>query len=241
MSKQDQLVQDHKHYTMGTGSYRLVGIWAAPSKALLEANPNAYNIAMQGRPACCHFSCDHCGTGIQNHFIIQDSVGAKFCVGSSCIEKLGDTQLITAAKAAEKKRQKAIRAEKRQQEQLARQAAYEAEMEAERERNGGLTDHEVGVQKREEARAQRRYDIQEVAGDIINVLSNVGDFGTDMARQIESGTLPTYNARNICIEILAKRHGRKNSAAYNAAYPLCEAEYELMEKRVTEIVEASPH
>jgi hypothetical protein len=235
MSKQDQMVQAHKHFTMGTGTYRLVAIWAAPSKALQEANPQAYNHQMSNRPKACRFSCDHCGTGIQNHFIIRDSAGEEFSVGSSCIEKLGDTQLITEAKAAENKRQKALRAEKRHQEQLARQAAYKAEIEAERERNGGLTDHELAVKKREAAKTERRLAIHEVAYDTVGFLNNVGDFGRSMMTQILDGEMPTGNALRICVEIMAKQHGRKNSKAYNEAYPACEARLEEIGEKIAEI------
>lgn len=235
MSDQNQMVQEHKHFTMGTGVYRLVAIWAAPSKSLQEANPEAYNRQMDGRPKACHFSCDHCGTGIMNHFIIRDSAGKEFCVGSSCVEKLGDTKLVTAAKAAENKRQKALRAEKRRQEQLARQAAYEAELDAQREQNGGLTDHELAVQQREQAKANRRMDILEVAYEITKVLHQAGDFGFSMAEQIYQGEMPRGNARRICIEILAKQAGRKNSKAYNEAYPTCEAQFEAMEQAVADI------
>lgn len=232
MGNQEQMVEQHKHYTMGTGTYHLVGFWAAPSKGIQEANPEAYNRAMAGRPKVCRFSCDHCGTGIQNHFIIRDSAGKDFCVGSSCIEKLGDTKLVTQAQAMERKRQREIRAEKRRQEQLTRQAAYEAELDAERERNGGLTDHELARQNREQAQNNRRMDIHEAASDVTGALYQAGNFGRSIARQIEQGDMPTGNARRICIEILAKQHGRKNSKAYNEAYPTYEDRFDAIEAAV---------
>lgn len=240
MTNQDQMVREHKHFTMGTGVYRLVGFWAAPSKSVQERNPEAYNLAMASRPKACHFSCDHCGTGIQNHFIIRDSAGKDFCVGSSCIEKLGDTRLVTQAQAMERKRQREIRAEKRRQEQLDRQAKYEAELQAQRDRNGGLTDDELARQQRERALAERKVALYEVMYDITAVLYQAGDFGRSMSLQMQDGDMPTGNARRICIEILAKQHGRKNSKAYEAAYWDYEDRFEALERQVADIKAAHP-
>ncbi|KOE95819.1 hypothetical protein ACS91_00470 [Vibrio parahaemolyticus] len=51
----------HKHFRMGRGKYRLISIWSAPSKAVLESNPMGYNKMMAERPKYCNMVCDHCG------------------------------------------------------------------------------------------------------------------------------------------------------------------------------------
>ena len=55
--------------------------------------------AVRGDPSCPiqpGGSCDHCGTGIYEIFRFQAADGTKFKVGSTCVEKAGDAQLVRA-------------------------------------------------------------------------------------------------------------------------------------------------
>ena len=80
----------HENFQFGEAPFRFIGVWSAPSRSLLEQNPAAYNLQMQAKPKFCHFGCDHCGTAIEHHYVIRDAKGDKYCVGSSCIAKVGN-------------------------------------------------------------------------------------------------------------------------------------------------------
>lgn len=213
----------HKHYELGTAPYRFVGIWSAPSKALQEANPSAYNNAMTGRPKACRFSCDHCGTGIEHHCLIVDANGERFAVGSSCIAKLHDTELLEAVEIAKRKAAKVKRKAIADQKRANKQAAYEAELEAQRAKNDGLTDWELQQKERAKALEAKRDAVAVIAEPILTSLRNAGgDFCADISCQILDGHFPSNRAATIVIEIIAKQSGRKGSKAYNAAYPAAE-------------------
>lgn len=227
----------HKNYQMGTGVYRFVGIWAAPSKSLLEHNPSAYNYQMDTRPKCCHFTCDHCGTPITIHHIIKDTNNENFCVGSSCIEKLNNYELTTASKEAVKKRNRLIRKEKREAELQAKREAHEAELEIQRKNNNGLTDYELKQKQAQNLQKELESLRVEISLPIITALNNTGgDFCRSIARNIvKYGDMPYGNAKNIVIEIMAKQFGRKNSKAYNEAYDQQVSTYEEIEAKISKL------
>lgn len=204
----------HKHFQFGTAPFRFVAVWSAPSKALLEANPSAYNSALLSKPECCHFSCDHCGTGINNHCIIVDATGKRFAVGTDCVAKTTHTEVVNAVKLALKKKAQAARDAKREAEQVARQAAYDAELQAQRDANSGLTDSEVAHKK---AYAARQQQLTIVAPVIKALVAAGGDFCFSIAQGYRNGYAPQGRAKDIVIEIVAKQSGRKGSAAYDAA------------------------
>jgi len=204
----------HKHFTFGTAPFRFVGIWSAPSKGLLEANPEAYNAQLRNKPECCHFSCDHCGTSINNHCIIVDATGKRFTVGTDCVEKTNHTEVVSKVKLALKQKAKAARDAKRQAEQAARQAAYDAELQAQRDANGGLTDSEVAHKKAYAAHQEKLA----IVAPVVNALNAAGgDFCASIAQGYRNGSAPRGRAKEIVIEIVANQSGRKGSAAYEAA------------------------
>lgn len=204
-------------FKMGVGPYRHTAFWAPPSRAMLEANPEAYNREMATAPKACKWFCDHCGTPITNHHIITDSTGDDFCVGSSCIEKLHDSKLSTVAKEAVNKRNRERAQVKRDAKREAERTAREAELQAQKDRNGGLTDYEVEIEKQ---KAQDKL-VQNKRADILVEFTDVlvDGFGKDVCDSLIRGSWPNNRACQIVCEILAKQHGRKNSTAYNEAYP----------------------
>lgn len=208
----------HKHFQFGTAPFRFVAVWSAPSKALLEANPEAYNAQMRSKPEFCHFSCDHCGTCISNHCIIVDATGKKFCVGTDCVMKTTHTEVISKVKLAIRKKAKAVRDAKREAAQQARKAAYMAELQAQRDANGGMTDDEVAQKK---AIADRKETLARIAAIVAPVADALvaagGDFCMSIARDYREGRAPRGRAKTIVAEIIAKQSGRKGSAAYGAA------------------------
>lgn len=221
----------HKHYEMGTAPYRFVGFWEAPSQAVLSANPHAYNQAMANSPACCKCSCDHCGTGIKLHMIIEDSEGSQFAVGSSCIAKLNQQSLVTDAKAAKLARDKRIRREKAQANRDAQNAAYEARLERERTENGGLTNWEVEQSQIKAEKNAKKIKNRDIAGYFYDALiAQNGDFCASIVRDIENGHKPEGRASVIVCEIAAKYHSdsRKGSKKYKAEIKTSIQKYEEM-------------
>ncbi|PSV00373.1 hypothetical protein [Photobacterium kishitanii] len=236
----DSKVVVHKHYNMGRGAYRLIGIWSAPSQSLSGTNPRAYNIAMDTRPKCCHMTCDHCGTGIIHHFIIKDEDGKEFCVGSSCIDKLGQQDLITKAKAMENERKRKLRqaqAEKKRQE---RHEAVEAELECQRKKNGGLTNKEMLAKQQRCIKNDFADKYREVSAPITELLSKAGgNFCESIISSLESGNTPKGSGKGIVIEIMTKQttKSRKNSEAYNDALERMTEVFLTTEEKINDLRE----
>lgn len=214
----------HKSFEIGVAPYRFEGVWSVPSRALQEANPSVYNLAWGDKPDCCHCYCEHCGTPIDHHYIVCDANGYRFSIGSSCVEKLHDYKLTTAVKEAERKRQRDLQRakaeEKRQARIAASIAARQASDEAERQRNGGMTDFELSEQKRiaDEAAAMEMAEKQ--FSYFLDALRGTGgSFCESIAGDIvRYNRLPERKAFDIMIEITAKFHGgRRGSKAYYAA------------------------
>ncbi|UYD59186.1 hypothetical protein HPMBJEAJ_00071 [Aeromonas phage avDM6] len=111
----------------GKAPFRCVGMFKMPNKD--TATMQDYAALPQGYGAG---SCHVCGTGIIYNYMIHDASGKKFVVGCECVNYTNDTKLIDEVKAERKafnNAQKALETRKRN--------------EAERERNGGLTDKEI--------------------------------------------------------------------------------------------------
>jgi len=213
--------------TMGAAPYRFIALVSFPSKAILEANPESYNLQMG---YCVSMGakgvCDHCGNIISNHYIVEDAEGKRFAVGSECIHKVNgiNTQVVTEAHKAKLKADRAKRQERK-----------EMKLEAERKANGGLTDAEVRQQKNREryqaqVKAQQERDAEGlIAGvkyltyvDRLMRHTNSG-FAMGVADGLRYGTLPKGRGMDIMLDILAKDAGRKGSKPYADEYSaLCE-------------------
>lgn len=222
----DRSAISHKKYEFGKPPFRFVGMWSAPSKGLLETNPEAYSNAMMGKPEYCRFTCEHCGMSIEHHCVIRDSEGKYFSVGSTCIGKVDDIENLTEAekmaKDAAKSRRKAKADEKREQIRAAREAALEAE----KERNGGLTDWELAEKQRKDILKSFRSQYSEAAAAFINALEDGGEFCQSIIRSLRRGELPEGRGKDLVIEIRTKKEsGRKGSKAYLSHLPIVESEY----------------
>ena len=116
-------VIEHPFSDMGPAPYRFVGAWAMPSKALLEANPSAYNMAIAAAPKLTSGigSCACCGIGITDHFTIKCGDGTRHAVGCDCVEKVTrEPKLISEMKLAKREiaREKRHARESRQLDEL---------------------------------------------------------------------------------------------------------------------------
>lgn len=208
----------HKFEAAGLGKapFRCVGLAKIPSPALAEANPDAYNNALRALPPQYRCgTCSYCGQAIMNNFLIQSSDGNTFSVGCECVRKTGDAGLENKTKALKRKAAREERERKRQE-------AYEAELQAQRERNGGLTDYEV----RQEEEAKRRQAEADAARNRALVMAELssrlrdgkGGFRDSVAATMDEGGLPYGRGWEIACDILAKQEGRSGSKAYEAEY-----------------------
>jgi len=217
----------HENFQFGEAPFRFIGVWSAPSRSLLEQNPSAYNLQMQAKPKFCHFGCDHCGTAIEHHYVLRDAKGDKYCVGSSCISKVGNVVNLSDAEAAERQRQRELRRARAEAKREQKRLAHEAKLDAQRERNGGLTDMELAMQKIQEERQQQRIANKQKYDFFISGLSEAyGYFAKDVAEGLREGRLPSGRGVTIMLEIIAKNAGRRGSKAYEAAYAEAEAKWE---------------
>jgi len=66
----------------------IIGYFALPSRAVAEANPEAYNNALAGLPAGAG-ACQYCGIGIHHHIVIRLADRSTAFVGTDCAEKIG--------------------------------------------------------------------------------------------------------------------------------------------------------
>ena len=163
-----------------------------------------------------HDGCHHCGTGIRFRFHLRSSDGHVFHVGSDCIDKSGDRGLISIAKAEVNRRRREAAFKKRE-------AARLAGLDAERKRNGGLTDWERG--QKEVADRQARIDAATaddwaILADFANDLGQAssGPFAFDISNQLTARSIPSDRAISIAIEIVAKQSGRRGSKTFQAAH-----------------------
>lgn len=90
----------HPFAHLGPAPYRFVGVWTMPSRALLEANPDAYNLALAEAPKmeAGYGSCAHCTTPISNVYVIECANGARYGIGCDCILKLNEKDPALVAK-----------------------------------------------------------------------------------------------------------------------------------------------
>ncbi len=217
----------HENFQFGEAPFRFIGVWSAPSRSLLEQNPSAYNLQMQAKPKFCHFGCDHCGTAIEHHYVLRDAKGDKYCVGSSCIAKVSNVLNLSDAEDAERKRQRDLRRARAETKREQKRLAHEAKLNAQRERNGGLTDNEIARQKMEQERQQQRIgNEQKFAYFISGLNESYGYFAQDVASGLREGRQPSGRGVTIMLEIIAKNAGRRGSKAYEAAFAEAEAKWE---------------
>lgn len=221
----------HKKFRMGTAPYRYVGLWSHPSKGIQEVNPEAYNKLMSYRPACCKYECDHCGMPITNHYMIKDATGAAFSVGEKCVEKLGEVEFISRAdvdRRAHNRKLSRARAEKKRAEKA---AIREAELQAQRDKNGGLTDYELEEKRRQDEREAAREKFRREGAYFIDVLETMDSyFCKSVADSMSDGRLPKGGGVRIVLEIIAKTAGRANSKAFNAKFDEALAKFEQLEQ-----------
>ena len=157
-----------KIFKMGAGTtYKYVGFWFPLTKKEAVNFPEMAGKIEAERPDECQGICDHCGTSIVYHHIVEDVNGERFSVGSECIKKLEDTNLANQAESVERDLVKK------------RKALVKIEKEAfEREVNGGLTNKEMRKKCLDELKvqlAEKRKSIVAPVVDMIKIFNMRGN------------------------------------------------------------------
>lgn len=197
---------------IGKAPFRCVGLFEIPSKAVLEANPQAYANRMREAP-CSVGTCRVCGMPLRNNFIIKDANGKLFPVGCECVLKTGDNHTTTELKRIKREAAQEKRAAKREAERQAR-------LQEQRARNGGLTDYELAEELYEARMAAKRDRLVKRAVLLAPLAEGLedgkGGFRDSVADGLRKGELPKGRGLDIMVDILAKNAGRRNSKAYEA-------------------------
>jgi hypothetical protein len=196
---------------LGESPFRFVGL-----------NKNVYSAApghIQAGGTCCY-----CGQGIMWECTIRSNDGKLFTVGCDCVAKLdrADNRLVAAVHRAKLKAERDKRDAEREARWAENRAKREAELQAQRDRNGGLTDRELV--ERQEMLAAKEKEAELAAGNawLISVLKAVeyrSDFIQSMIDTLHRGTVAGLSPRcqSILKDIYAKHHGRRGSKKYDAA------------------------
>lgn len=77
-------------YTLGAGPYRLVDFFTLVIPSEANQGRNNFHLAPKNLKSGCG-TCDHCGHGIINNYIVQNGLGERFAIGSECVEKAGQS------------------------------------------------------------------------------------------------------------------------------------------------------
>lgn len=213
----DQIIIHPFQNTIGPGPYKFLGSYDMGAALRHQEAFGDTAAAFRDAPRleAGMGTCVHCGHPILNIQIVRRGDGKLFGVGSDCIQKIGDKKLISAAKAEKNRIAREKSAAKREANRLAR-------LEAQREKNGGLTDWELSEKRREDSRAaaeQRLKPIIEALSPFAAQLEDgSGGFRDSVARDLRNGHIPSGRGYFIMLDILAKSAGRSNSRAYQNRY-----------------------
>lgn len=176
-------------------------------------------------------SCDYCLTFIKNVFVVKSQDGNTFKVGCDCVAKTGDKGLVDQIKAAKKELSRKAAAE-------ARNLQAAAELQQQREANGGLTNYELHLKKVADAEISFKQALAPIQAELdswIEVLNSKGDFGSSVAADLIKGKFPFGRGADIVVGILSKQYGRRNSKIYAEKAEYFRERYESIRSFVEEV------
>jgi hypothetical protein len=178
---------------------------------------------------CCRF----CYTGILYEYLIISSDNKRFVVGCECVKKTEDEGLVKEAA----RQLKRLNWEKKSA-MLASEA--EARLEAERAKNGGLTNLEMHQAKMEARQLAYKTAVAPFMATLEGYADMIEDFRGGfrdfMATCLRRGELPKGKSIQITCEILAKMEGRQGSKKFNAKFDALMAEFESIQTAVNSAV-----
>lgn len=205
----EEAILTHKFTDSGLGQapFRIIGF-----------TENAFNLGDGTTKA--GGTCDHCWTGIRWEVHIVSADGIRSKIGTDCARKVGDHKLTAKVKQEVNRRRREAAQAKREEKRL-------AELQAQRDRNNGLTDWEVTEAKLKAEKIAAdlaKQPIKDLLAPLADHLEDGrGGFRDSVAHSLRNGDLPTESGLNIATEILAKAAGRRNSAAFNEEFIRIEA------------------
>lgn len=177
-------------------------------------------VACQGAPEQPAGICDYCGTGIRYCCHIVSNDGKEFIVGCDCVRKLDrdDNRLVSDMDRQVAKLEKSKRNAKRQAKWAAQCQARDAELQAQRDRNGGRTDAEIEADKRRQEEEAKAVEMRAKNGWLIDVLEQVpytSNFVSDVLRDLDRRDPSGFSDR--CLDILADIYGKTVSKRSRAS------------------------
>lgn len=198
--------------TILTHKFTDAGLGQAPFR-FTGVSENVFKFPDGGtKPGGC---CDYCFTGIRYEFHIVSADGKKSKVGCDCIKRVNDHKLMKVADIAKKKLIKEKKLETQRKNR-------EAELERQRQINGGLTDYELRFQQEQEEKKRLINEgLQKGlkwANEVARLEDGKNGFRDSVAEDMRFGRLPMGKGLSITIDILAKQMGRRDSKAYEAEY-----------------------
>ena len=161
-------------------------------------------------------NCDACGAGLRYVFFVRDAKGCQYQVGCDCVLKTNDAKLVKVVSEAQKKINEAKAEAKREKEEEKRMAEHAAKLQAQREKNGGLTDHELNAQKSR----QKVVEAKEFNSWLLGKLNLTGqEYYWDGLNDLYRQKIVDKSDRYIDIVkgIFCKKAGRTGSKAYKQA------------------------
>lgn len=212
---------------MGVGPYRFLCIVQMPNLSgdsaanFGNANPYAEVQAMKMKEGAGTCAC--CGMGITVICVVEDGSGDRWGVGSDCIEKADEPALCDAAQVAIAKRRNRMSRERAEVKRQERQCQWEAAPSKDTRATAGETNAQFNVRRTREAQEETDRSNAELAnkGEVLKPMASAmrdgqGGFCDSIANDLARGIVPTGRGLSITLDILAKRAGRRNSAAYDA-------------------------
>lgn len=214
--------------TLGAGPYKYMGSFDLGAAIRHQQNFGDTAAAFRDAPRleAGMGTCAHCGNAILNIQIVRRGDGNLYGVGTDCILKLGAGKLVDAVKAQRNGLAREKRAAKRE-------AARLAQIQEQRDRNGGMTDWELAQHREELRRAAEREKLKPIIAALEPYARQLedgkGGFCDSVARGLRNGQIPYRSGRDIMLDILAKQAGRMNSKAFEARRAELAAEFERIE------------
>lgn len=221
----ETMVTVHKWQDQGLGvaPFDAVAILTIPDAGESGMNVDGYQAALRDVFGSARGygvslgSCQSCGMCLRNNVVIRDANRKYFVVGCDCAEKTDDTRVMTQTEKLERDRQQAKREAKRQQERAEREARIAADLEAQRQRNGGRTDAEIEADRVKAEGEANRAKWTAVNGWIIDVLSRNtnSEFCQSIARELETApSFPKLRGRvyDIVRDIYGKETGGRSGS-----------------------------
>ena len=229
----EEMVLTHRWTEKGLGAapFRCIGFFSFPSKSLAEANPEAYMNAcresaetMRALGVTSGGICDVCGMNLTNNYVIRSADNKRFVVGCDCVEHTGDSKLITAVEAHERKRKRVAAKVKREAKYAAERAKREESLRVHNAEHAEVVDA-CGYCARDAADRKAAWEHAERTAaaiaanawliNVLNPIDNGSGFIHDMIERLHSAPLSTFSERQVSVlaEIYAKTVSGKRAGS----------------------------